>query len=187
MHCNDPACVSACIVGALTKSEDGPVVYDETKCIGCRYCLVACPFQMPAYEYDRAIEPRVRKCDLCESRIRDGQVPACVAACPVQALTFGKRGDLIEQGRSTIAQNPSHYTEHIYGETEVGGTSWMYLSAVSLPRSVFPKLPVEPIPEYTETIQHAIFKSFLPPLGLYVLLALVMHATGNKQLGETDE
>src|SRR5512140_3271743 len=97
MHCNEPACASACIVGALRKTQFGAVTYDSWKCIGCRYCMVACPFQVPAYEYDNALTPQVRKCSFCAQRgTAEGKKPACVGICPNEALTFGKRRDLVE-------------------------------------------------------------------------------------------
>jgi formate dehydrogenase beta subunit len=177
MHCNDPACVSACIVGALRKDKQGPVVYDAWKCIGCRYCMVACPFQIPAYEYDNAMDPQVRKCTFCYERItEEGRLPACVAICPNEALVFGTREDLINAAHSRIQNYPDRYTDHVYGEKEIGGTSWMYLAPADFAVTELPKLGDDPIPHATETIQHGIFKSFVPPLALYGLLGLVMHS-----------
>jgi len=176
MHCNHPACVSACIVGALTKCKHGVVNYDAWKCIGCRYCMVACPFQIPAYEYEEPLKPRVMKCTFCYDRIHDGKKPACVESCPVEALTFGKRGDLIKLAHSKIKANPNSYFDHVYGEKEVGGTSWLYLADEDFINCDLPKLADDIIPETTETIQHGIFKSFLPPLALYGFLGLVMHS-----------
>ena len=176
MHCNEPACVSACIVGALDKCEHGPVTYDAWKCIGCRYCMVACPFQIPAYEYAVALAPKVMKCTFCSERVHDGKKPACVSICPEEALTFGKRGDLIKLARSKMRVDPDRYFDHIYGEHEVGGTSWMYLSDVDFSKTELPMLDSDPLPEKTEKIQHGIFKSFLPPLALYGLLGLIMHS-----------
>lgn len=184
MHCNQPACVSACIVGALTKHENGPVTYDASKCIGCRYCMIACPFQIPAYEYDEAVAPRVMKCNFCFERVNDGKRPACVEACPAEALTFGKRKDLLALAHTRISYNPDRYFDHVYGEHEAAGTSWLYLSAVDLTKAGLPTLDSDPIPENTESIQHAIFKSFLPPVALYGLLGLIMHATGEKDSEE---
>jgi len=184
MHCNRPACVSACIVGALTKCEHGPVSYDASKCIGCRYCMVACPFQIPAYEYEEVVTPRVMKCNFCSDRVHDGKRPACVEACPAEALTFGKRSDLLALAHSRISHNPGRYFDHVYGEHEAAGTSWLYLSAVDLTKAGLPQLDAAPIPDHTETIQHAIFKSFLPPIALYGLLGLIMHATGDKDSEE---
>jgi len=184
MHCNDPACASACIVGALKKSDAGPVVYDAWKCIGCRYCMVACPFQIPAYEYQNALDPQVRKCTFCSPRLEQGKKPACVEICPCEALIFGKREELVDLAQSRFRANPGRYVEHIYGEKEVGGTSWMYLAATDTTAAGLPKLGEEPIPNATEVIQHGIFKSFVPPLALYGLLGLVMHSlrdSGSKE------
>jgi formate dehydrogenase iron-sulfur subunit len=177
MHCNDPACVSACIVGAFRKNEKGPVTYDAWKCMGCRYCMVACPFQIPAYEYSNALDPQVRKCQFCRDRIIDqGRKPACVEICPNEALIFGTRHELLELAHERIKQMPKRYFDHIYGEHEVGGTSWMYLAPVDFSRTELPRLDDRPVPERTESIQHGIFKSFVPPIALYGLLALAMHS-----------
>lgn len=139
MHCIEPACASACPVRALRRTEEGAVLYDETVCMGCRYCMLACPFGIPSYEYESALEPRVRKCVLCIDRIRkEGGVPACVAACPAQASTFGKRTDLLRLARERIVAPKSEYVDHIYGEHEAGGTSWMYISKVPFAALGFP-------------------------------------------------
>ena len=185
MHCNDPACVSACIVGALQKSSQGPVTYDAWKCIGCRYCMVACPFQIPAYEYDNAYAPQVRKCTFCSKRIaEEGKKPGCVAICPNEALTFGTRGELIDLAHSRIRTNPGKYVGHVYGEKEIGGTSWMYLAGIDFGATELPKLDEKPIPDGTEAIQHGVFKSFVPPLALYGLLGLVMHSLRERDVVE---
>jgi formate dehydrogenase iron-sulfur subunit len=129
MHCNEPACASACPVAAIRKTAQGPVVYDASLCIGCRYCLMACPFSMPAYTYDVALAPVVRKCTMCFERVsKNGGVPACAQMCPVEAITFGKRGKLLALARQRIQDRPGRYVNYIYGEREVGGTSWLYLS-----------------------------------------------------------
>jgi Fe-S-cluster-containing dehydrogenase component len=180
MHCNQPACVSACIVGALEKLPSGPVVYDAWKCIGCRYCMVACPFQIPAYEYDNALNPQVRKCTFCATRvIEEGKKPACVAICPNEALTFGKREDLIAMAHARIKANPEKYFDHVYGETEAGGTAWLYLAGSDFINTELPKLRAAAIPDLTESIQHGVFKSFVPPMALYGLLGLVMYSFRN--------
>ena len=179
MHCADPACVSACIVGALTKNETGPVTYDAWKCIGCRYCMIACPFQIPAYEYHKAVQPEVRKCTFCAPRLEEGRTPACVAICPNEALSFGTRQALIDAAHTRIQGNPDRYYPHVYGEFEAGGTSWLYLTPVEFQHTGLPALDDEPIPHHTERIQHAIFKSFVPPLALYGVLGLIMHALRN--------
>lgn len=175
MHCLQPACVSACLVGAMTHDATGAVVYDEKKCIGCRYCMAACPFQVPAYEYASILTPRVRKCTFCfKTRLAINEVPACVAACPMRVMTFGPRNELIAMGRERVRKNPEQYMPHIYGEHEAGGTAWMYLAAVPFEQLDFPRLGYHPLPGYTEPIQHALFKWFLPPLGLFAALAGAM-------------
>lgn len=129
-HCLEPACASACFVKAFKKDEKGAVHYDETLCVGCRYCMVACPFNIPAYEYDNPLTPRVMKCTLCLPRIKEGKLPGCVEICPREALTFGERDSLIREARMRIQKHPDRYVDHIYGEHEMGGTSWLYLSQV---------------------------------------------------------
>jgi len=177
MHCNHPACASACIVGALKKTEQGTVVYDAWKCMGCRYCMIACPFQIPAYEYGNVMAPQVRKCTFCFDRVtKEGKKPGCVEICPNEALTFGPRGDLLQLARARIRQTPGRYIDHIYGEQEAGGTSWMYLAGTEFSGTELPILDSRPIPEITEKIQHGVFKAFVPPLVLYGLLALAMRS-----------
>jgi formate dehydrogenase iron-sulfur subunit len=131
MHCYEPGCASSCFVKAFTKQPEGAVTYDASLCVGCRYCMAACPFYMPAYQYYNAFTPEVTKCTFCFHRIsKEGGVPACVGMCPVETMKFGKRTDLIDLGHKKIRDNPGRYVNHVYGENEVGGTSWMYLSAV---------------------------------------------------------
>jgi formate dehydrogenase iron-sulfur subunit len=149
MHCIDPACASVCPVGALYKMDEGPVAYDEDKCIGCRYCMQACPFQIPTYEWD-SVFPRVRKCWFCYDKVLAGDQPACAEACPEEATLFGEREDLIKVARARIAENPDDYQHHIFGETEVGGTSMLYLSGVSFEQIGFPAdVYGKPLPHLT--------------------------------------
>ncbi|SMF16508.1 sulfate respiration complex iron-sulfur protein HmcB [Desulfovibrio gilichinskyi] len=129
-HCMEPACASACFVKAFKKLPNGAVVYDESVCVGCRYCMVACPFEIPTYEYDEPLHPRVMKCTMCAPRQAEGKLPGCVEECPKEALVFGERDELIKIARDRIKRNPDRYIDHIYGETEMGGTSWLYLSGV---------------------------------------------------------
>jgi len=177
MHCDEPACVSACIVGAITKKENGAVVWDTDKCIGCRYCLVACPFQIPTFEYNVALHPDIHKCDFCFERTKDGSLPACVEICPVEALTYGKRRDLIKVAEKRIQLYPDRYVNKIYGFTEVGGTSWMYLASTEFGKLDFPKLGDSTAPGVSESIQHGIFAYFVPPIALYALLGGIMWVT----------
>jgi formate dehydrogenase iron-sulfur subunit len=131
MHCISPACASACPVRAMDKKPEGPVTYDPTNCLGCRYCMIACPFDVPKYEYGSNV-PRVRKCSFCAERQAAGLRPACTEVCPSGALTFGRRGDLLEIAKTRIYTNPGKYVHHVYGEHEAGGTSWLYIADVPL-------------------------------------------------------
>ena len=127
-HCLEPACASACFVGAFTKTPEGAVVYNASVCVGCRYCMIACPFNIPAYEYHEALNPKVQKCTMCHPRLKEGKLPGCVETCPREALTFGKRDDLIAIALERMRKYPDRYVNHIYGETEVGGTNWLYIT-----------------------------------------------------------
>jgi formate dehydrogenase iron-sulfur subunit len=130
-HCLEPACVSACPVGALSKTDTGAVVYDGAKCLGCRYCMMSCPYGIPRYDWDQTI-PYVRKCILCYDRVKTGRQPACTEACPTQATIFGDRDELIAIAKSRIRENPGSYADKVWGEHEIGGTSVIYISDTDL-------------------------------------------------------
>ncbi|MBK7378662.1 MAG: 4Fe-4S dicluster domain-containing protein [Ignavibacteriales bacterium] len=180
MHCDHPACVSACIVGAFSKEENGSVIWDTDKCIGCRYCMVACPFQVPAFEYDKAINPSILKCDFCFNRTAEGLLPACVENCPMEVMLYGPRTELVRIARERVKKFPDRYVNHIYGEAEVGGTSWMYLASTNFSDLKFPKLGKNEAPGVSESIQHGIFSYFIPPISLYALLGGIMWITKRK-------
>ena len=129
MHCESPTCASVCPVGAFQKQPNGPVLYDASRCIGCRYCIMACPFGVPKYQWDRTV-PIVQKCTMCPDRIAAGQAPACASVCPTGATTFGDRDQLIGEARARLAAAPKSYVPRIYGLEEVGGTSVLILSGV---------------------------------------------------------
>jgi len=149
MHCDTPTCASVCPVGALVKTADGPVLYNEDKCMGCRYCMQACPFGVPRYEWSSAL-PRVRKCTLCSDRIAAGLATACATVCPTGATKFGERDELIEEAKARIRANPDKYVNHIYGVEEVGGTSVLLLSDVSFESLGYrTNLSKEPLPLLT--------------------------------------
>jgi Fe-S-cluster-containing dehydrogenase component len=130
MHCNEPSCASVCLVRALVKSPEGPVLYDPDVCVGCRYCMMTCPYYALAYEYD-SVNPRVMRCTMCYPRIIEGETPGCAEACPMGAITYGKRADLLHLARERIAKHPDRYVEHVFGEHEFGGTSWLLLAGTS--------------------------------------------------------
>ncbi|MDT8440251.1 MAG: hydrogenase 2 operon protein HybA [Desulfuromonadales bacterium] len=177
MHCNEPACASACIVGALQKQENGAVAYDADMCMGCRYCMVACPFSVPQFEWQRAI-PSIKKCTLCgETRLKEGKPTACSSACPAGAIVFGKRTELIKLARQRIATEPERYQDHVYGEKEVGGTSVLYLTAPKMQFAALglPAFEYRTVAGLTESIQHRIFQYFIPPIAVYSLLGGIMY------------
>jgi formate dehydrogenase iron-sulfur subunit len=149
MNCLDPTCVSVCPVAALQKDPEGPVSYLEDRCIGCRYCVQACPFGVPKYEWE-STNPRVRKCTMCDDRVKAGRPTACSEACPTGATKFGDRDELIEEAKARIRDNPGKYVDHIYGLTEVGGTSVLILSAVPFEQFGYrTDLMNQPLPELT--------------------------------------
>lgn len=184
MHCLNAACVSACPAGAMHKSNDGPVIYRPERCLGCRYCQIACPFEVPSFEWQDGITPVISKCWLCYDRLQAGQKPACVEACPTGALRFGRREALLAQARAEIATNPGRYINHIFGEFEVGGTSQLYLSDVPFETLGFPAgLPQTAPPEQTEKIMNT-----LPGVitGVTILMAgtaMVTHRRGKTGAG----
>lgn len=144
MHCIVPTCVSVCPVGALVKTAEGPVVYDAKKCMGCRYCMMACPFDVPKYQWDRPV-PVVGKCIMCTDRIQKGQPTACAEACPEGATLFGPREELAREARERIQKNPSGYINHIYGISEAGGTGVLMVAGVPFEKLGLRKdLPTEP-------------------------------------------
>ncbi len=147
MNCQDPACASACLVGALKKTELGPVTYDSSKCIGCRYCIVACPFDVPRYEWTELV-PFVKKCDMCYERQAKGQPPACVEACPVQASIAGWRDEILEEAQRRVLLD-AKYVKRIYGSEEVGGTSVFFISDVPFENLGLATKSTQPMPVLT--------------------------------------
>ncbi len=151
-HCKEPACASACPIHAYSKTPEGAVKYNPDLCFGCRYCMIACPFYVPAYDYESALEPKIVKCTMCyDTRVKHGKVTACAEACPAGAITFGKRDELIKIARVRIEKNPDKYVDHIYGEHEAGGTNWMYISGVPFDKLGYPSsVPMKPPIELTK-------------------------------------
>ena len=152
-HCLKPACVSVCPVGAMQKTPEGPVIYDKKVCLGCRYCMMACPYGIPHYEWGSP-NPSVRKCILCYPSLKSGKIdkPACVAACPTQATIFGTRDEMLAEARKRLRAEPSKYVQRVWGEHQVGGTSVLYVSDVSLDFLAFGdgrELSGKPLPPLT--------------------------------------
>jgi formate dehydrogenase iron-sulfur subunit len=177
LHCLEPACASACPTTALNRQPDGPVTYDADKCIGCRYCIWACPWGVPTAEWD-SLSPKIQKCTHCADRsnqpvplARNGQAlnpeenqqyredivtPACVKACPADCLRFGTRDDMLQEAHHRIAGHPDKYVDHVYGEKEAGGTSVLYLSSVAFDKLGFPDVGSEPYPAFSKVALHSV-------------------------------
>ena len=166
MNCVNPSCVSACTVGALQKRDDGPVVYDSSRCIGCRYCMYACPFGVPTFEWSKQFS-LISKCDGCAARRDQGKQPACVEACPAKALTYGNRNELLTIANQRIYDGKGSYVQHVYGEHEVGGTTMLYIAAVPFEQLGFPTLPEVAPAEINAAIMHS-----TPTIAVGMALAL---------------
>jgi formate dehydrogenase iron-sulfur subunit len=151
LHCVEPSCVAACLVGGITKTEQGPVVYDREKCIGCRYCMLACPMHVPRYEWSET-HPYMRKCSMCFARLEQGQQPACVGACPRGALEFGERDQLLKKAKALTSRGNGRYLPRVWGESEWGGTSLLYVSDVDLTPAGWVKPTAGPIPALTDPL-----------------------------------
>jgi formate dehydrogenase beta subunit len=191
MHCVDPACVAACMMGALKKREHGIVSWNGATCVGCRYCEVACPFNVPKFEWTSDggfYNPRIVKCELCRERLADGLEPACTTVCPRKAVIFGKRDALLKDAKQRLSEHPDRYVPKVYGEHEGGGTQVLYLSHVPFDRIGLPALGDAPIPEMTRSVQGAIYKGFAAPIALYgVVAAVIMRHRAQETAGEKEK
>lgn len=153
-HCERPTCEAVCFAHAFYKTPEGPVLYNRSKCVGCRYCMMGCPFSVPKYEWN-VLFPEVKKCRMCYERVKIGAPPACVAACPTKAVIFGDRGALLHEARMRISNSPGKYVPYIYGEKEVGGTSLLMISDVpfeelGMKTVASGRITDRPVPEYTD-------------------------------------
>ncbi|HEX9160338.1 MAG TPA: hydrogenase 2 operon protein HybA [Thermoanaerobaculia bacterium] len=184
MHCVDPACTSACMMGALHKGKFGIVEWEANKCIGCRYCQVACPFGVPKFQWSK-LSPRLVKCELCKDRLAEGKLPGCVEACPRQAVIYGKREELLQEAHRRIATKPDLYVNKVYGEKELGGTQVLYISHVPFENLGFRFQQEEAVPNLQQTVQHGIYKGFAAPLALYGILGAVMFR--NRKKGDAND
>lgn len=173
MHCIDPACVGACMIGALQKREWGVVTWEPTRCVGCRYCQMACPFNVPKFEWN-SVNPRIVKCFLCSHRLAEGLEPACCEVCPAGAVIFGKYSDLLVEARRRLAEHPDRYVPRIYGEHDWGGTQVLYLSHVPFEKVGLPVGSDAPVPALVRSLQHGIYRGFVAPVGLYAVLTAVI-------------
>ncbi|HUI28551.1 MAG TPA: hydrogenase 2 operon protein HybA [Candidatus Kryptonia bacterium] len=179
MHCLDPACANACMLGALQKREYGIVTYDANYCIGCRYCEMACPYNVIKFEWSKVI-PKMVKCELCHHRIAQGKGPACCEVCPTGAVIYGKRSDLLAEAHRRLAAHPDRYVPKVYGEFDAGGTQVLYLAHVDFEKLGLPDYGDHGVPETVRNVQHTVYKGFVAPVALYGLLAAVVLRNRNK-------
>ncbi len=187
-HCLEPACASACPVGALHQTAEGAVVYDSEKCIGCRYCMMACPYGIPRYDWDETV-PYVRKCILCYPQLKEGKQPACTEVCPTGATIFGEREEMIAEAHRRIKENPGKYIERVWGEHEVGGTSVLYVSDINLDfLSYQPNLGTQPVPDTTKLAMNSVPFTFVgmgaTMLGLNWIIKRRMKLMNDKEKDE---
>lgn len=185
MHCNEPACCAACLTQAMHKNETGPVTWNGDKCMGCRYCMVSCPFDGPKFEYHSS-NPKIQKCDMCFERQNAGEKPICVSNCPNEALLYGTRRELIREARKRIVENPDLYTDHIYGEYEAGGTGWLYLSSVPFEEiGMNTKIQKSSYPALTKGFLYSVPSIFV--LAPTLLLGIYQSTKNNQLKAENDE
>jgi formate dehydrogenase beta subunit len=172
MHCLDPACVAGCPFGALYKGAKGVVQWEGSKCIGCRYCEISCPFDVPRFEWTK-FNPKIVKCEFCnEQRLSGGKEPACTDVCPTHAVKFGTREELLREAKQRIEQNPGkYYQDRVYGEGDLGGTQVLYLSAVPFEKLGLPEVGTESRAHYGTKVHNVIYKGMAIPIAVYAILA----------------
>lgn len=180
MHCVDPACMSACMLHALRKDERGIVYWDGSRCVGCRYCQVACPYDVPKFEW-ASNNPKIVKCELCRHRLAEGGIPACVEVCPRKAVIYGRREDLLAVAHRRLEQNPDLYVPKVYGEQDGGGTQVLYISHIAFEKLGLPDLGDRPVPDTVRNVQGTIYWGFVAPVALYGLLAAIVRRSRRKQ------
>ncbi|HSJ25057.1 MAG TPA: hydrogenase 2 operon protein HybA [Longimicrobiales bacterium] len=186
MHCIDPACAAACMFGALQKREGGIVSWNGDACTGCRYCQIACPFNVPRFEW-ASRNPRVMKCELCRHRVVEGGVPACAEVCPRDAVVYGRRDDLLAEARQRMRANPGAYYPKIYGEYDGGGTQVLYIAPVEPEKLGLPKLGEAGVPELVRGVQGAIYKGFAAPVALYAIMGVAIARNHRKEQAQVQK
>jgi formate dehydrogenase iron-sulfur subunit len=185
MHCNEPACAAACLTQAMYKTKEGPVLWRGEKCMGCRYCMISCPFDAPKFEFHSS-NPKIEKCNMCYSRLTEGKIPSCVENCPAEALVFGTRRELLTEARKRVVEKPDQYFDHIYGEHEAGGTGFLCLAAVPFNElGMNASIQTESFPSLSKGFLYSVPSIFV--LWPAILLGIREATKNNKQETEEDE
>ncbi|MBD3402562.1 4Fe-4S dicluster domain-containing protein [candidate division GN15 bacterium] len=185
-HCLEPACASACPVGALHQTDIGAVMYENDKCLGCRYCMMACPYGIPRYDWDEQV-PYVRKCILCHDKVKAGGQPACTSVCPTEATIFGDRAELLAEAHKRIKENPGKYIDHVWGEHEVGGTSVLYISDINLDFLCYKPNMKTSLPTTTEAAMKSVPVAFVGMGGVMLGLNWIIKRRQKLKEGEAPE
>jgi Fe-S-cluster-containing dehydrogenase component len=184
MHCNEPACVAACLTKAMYKTKEGPVIWRGNKCMGCRYCMVSCPFDVPKFEYHSS-NPKIQKCTMCFEKIQKGGIPACAENCPAEAIKFGTRRELLKEARKRIVENPTTYIDEIYGDHTAGGTGFLYISSAPFNElGINTKLQNKSYPELSKGFLFSVPTVFVV---LPTILLGIYEATKKNQFNESNE
>jgi formate dehydrogenase beta subunit len=188
MHCLDPFCVAACPFHALAKNPvNGVVGWEAEKCIGCRYCQVACPYEIPKFEWE-SLNAKIVKCEFCRDRLAKDQEPACTFVCPTKAVIFGRRDVLLRDAKKRISDHPGKYYDgRVYGEKEAGGTQVLYLSAVGFDKLGLPSLPADEHPSQFLKWSERVQKYFLLPIGIYGVIVGFLKQNFRDHESEMDE
>lgn len=211
MHCVDPGCVSVCPVTAMRRDPvTGIVTHHPDACIGCRTCMVGCPYNVPQFEYDDAFG-RIHKCQMCNQegleRINKGGMTACAEVCPTGATLFGPRSMLMEEAkrrlelkkgdtyhfpRGDISKPESYhekeqeadYQNHVWGEKEAGGTNVLHISAVPFEKLGMPPLEERSYASVSEGVQHTLYKYMALPAAAMAGLTYVVKRNKDNHDGE---
>jgi formate dehydrogenase iron-sulfur subunit len=187
MHCTEPACVSVCPTAALQKTESGAVKFIEDRCIGCRYCVQACPFVIPKYDYE-SVAPKIHKCTMCEDRMEENLSPACATVCPTQAISFGDRDEMLTEAKQRIVDAPTRYVPHVYGEHEVGGTNVFHLSSVPFEQLGYETgLPNSPMPNLTHKVMRLVPSIFFSLLSTFGIMAWIVERRVKRMKAQATE
>jgi len=180
MHCIDPACSAACMIGALQKRAHGIVTWEKSRCIGCRYCQMACPYNVPKFEWE-STNPDIVKCEMCDHLIAQGGQPACCEVCPRAAVIYGDYDALLEDARQRITDNPDRYVPKIFGEKDGGGTQVLYVSHIDFDKLGLPELEETGHADLNRSIQHGVYKGMIAPVALFAVLGGVIIRNRNAE------